>query len=277
MKCTRTEKFLPLYIAGDLTGRRARAVESHLTACEKCRGVAGEYRASRELLRAATLPPDFDGAFYEEIRRSVLAHIRRDHTPAPPYGFARLFNARLAYAASLALLLIVAALALNSYSRRTFQGDAPQSMHANVNGERQTTASMNTPPATMTGDNHRPAPRQVKEVAGLATRTRRAQRASKSSLPQPKANIENGQKGSLRGLQTASRMPSHSGRNPHASNVAAKARANAAELALAGGSGDATAAAAAPEVSRIEIQTSDPNIRIIWLSPATQDQARPLK
>jgi hypothetical protein len=34
----------------------------------------------------------------------------------------------------------------------------------------------------------------------------------------------------------------------------------------------------APEVSRIEIQTSDPNIRIIWLSPKPDDAAtQPLK
>ena len=34
--------------------------------------------------------------------------------------------------------------------------------------------------------------------------------------------------------------------------------------------------AAQPEVSRIEIQTSDPNIRIIWLSPKIE-AAQPLK
>jgi hypothetical protein len=35
--------------------------------------------------------------------------------------------------------------------------------------------------------------------------------------------------------------------------------------------------AAQPGVSRIEIQTSDPNIRIIWLSPGTEDPAGTLK
>jgi hypothetical protein len=33
--------------------------------------------------------------------------------------------------------------------------------------------------------------------------------------------------------------------------------------------------ATAPEVTRIEIQTADPNIRIIWLTPKPQDATNP--
>jgi hypothetical protein len=274
MKCTRVEKFLPLYITGDLTGRRRRrrAVENHLSACEKCRLAAGEYRASRELFRAAALSPDFDAAFYEEIRTSVLAQIRRDRTPAPPSRFSTLFNARLAYAASFALLFIVAALALHNYPRRTPEDGTQQKLIAGEDRARPTVpATIKTPPPTPPESKERPIPRPLDESARVAASSGR--RAPKSPLPGSHAKIESAQTASLRGLHVTSRAPSRVRRNSPALPVAATAQAEA--IAAQGASG--RAANALPEVSHIEIQTSDPNIRIIWLSPDTKDQARPLK
>jgi len=275
MKCTRVEKFLPLYIAGDLTGRRrSRAIENHLAACEKCRRVAGEYHASRELFRAATLSPDFDGAFYEEIRNSVLAQIRRDRTPAPPSVFSRLFDVRLAYAASLASLLIAATLALHSYPSRTPEDGTRRRMIAIVNRERPATQpTIKTPRATRTGSDELTTPRPFDELARGTTGTGR--RAPKRLLPKLNANIEDARNGLLSGLNTTRRTPSTAGRNPLAPPADATDRANAKEIAALAGSGGETSAQ--PEVSRIEIQTSDPNIRIIWLSPNREDPAQPLK
>jgi hypothetical protein len=280
MKCTRVEKFLPLYAAGDLTGRRReRAVEQHLAACAPCRRAAAEYQASRELFRAAALSPDFDGAFYEELRSSVLARIKRDRTLAPPSGFSKLFAARFAYAASLALLLLVAALALHSYTRRTPEDDARQKMIAAANRERPATAAtIETPAETRTQSDVRPTTRPFEESARRTT-NRSERRASKSSLSEPGGNIESARNGSLPSLNTTPRTPSTARRNPLAPTVAAivaTTRKNAGEMAATRGGVDG-ATAAQPEVSRIEIQTSDPNIRIIWLSPQTGDTARPLK
>jgi hypothetical protein len=276
MKCTRVEKFLPLYAAGDLTGRRReRAVEQHLAACESCRRAAAEYRASRELFRAAALSPDFDGAFYEELRNSVLARIRRDRTLAPPSGFSRLFNARFAYAASLALLLVAATLALHSYTRRTPEDGARQKMIAGANRERPAApAAIKTQAETRTQNDERPAPRPFEEHARRTTGRQR--RTAKSSLSSPGGNIENARDSSPPGLNTTTRTASNARRNPLAPWVAAvAARGNGGEIAATGGGDGGTAAQ--PEVSRIEIQTSDPNIRIIWLSPGAEDAARPLK
>jgi hypothetical protein len=72
-----------------------------------------------------------------------------------------------------------------------------------------------------------------------------------------------------------SRTPSTVRRNPLAPVSGATERANAQEIATTNGSGGEMNAQ--PEVSRIEIQTSDPNIRIIWLTPATETPAQPLK
>lgn len=79
---------------------------------------------------ATTLPPDFDGAFYEGIRRGVLAEIERPRlAPPPPARFASFFNARFAYAASLAFVIAaVAALSLHSYVGRKSEEVARKNM-----------------------------------------------------------------------------------------------------------------------------------------------------
>jgi hypothetical protein len=273
MKCTRVEKFLPLYVADDLTGRRRkRAVENHLAACERCRRAAAEYHASREMFRASALPPDFDGAFYEEIRNSVLARVTSDRTLAPPGRLSGLFHARLAYAASLALLFVAAALSLHSYTRRTPEEGARRKMIANANHERPAIpATIKTPQASRPDANDRQIPRLAREPARETTGGER--RAPKSSPRVPRENIESAGNKATAAAPGARRAPVRDGRNPPAPIVAATARANAGEVAAAKGGG----ANARPEVSRIEIQTSDPNIRIIWLSAGAEDPARPLK
>jgi anti-sigma factor RsiW len=293
MKCTRVEKFLPLYAAGDLGGRRReRAVEKHLAACEPCRRTAAEYGASRELFRAAALSPDFDGAFYEELRNSVLARIRRDRTLAPPSRFSALFNARFAYAASLALILIAAALALHGYTRRTPEDGARQKFVADANQARpatpatiktpttiETPATIQTPAETRTQSDERPTTPPFDESARGTTTMGGERRASRSSLPNARANVEQARSVSSRSLHTTTRAPANARLNPPAPTVAARAaRGNTGEIAAkrSVGRGNETKAAQ-PEVSRIEIQTSDPNIRIIWLSPHAEDAARPLK
>lgn len=273
MKCTRVEKFLPLYVAGDLAGRRGRTVENHLATCEECRLSADEYRASRDMFSAATLSPDFEGAFYDEIRNSVLAQIRHDHTLAPPFAFYRFFNTRLAYAASLSLLLIAAALTLHSYVRRTSEDGERAPVIANVERERPTPpTALKTPQAAWPESDERRTARPFKESARVATS--KARRATKSSLPGVRTGIENARNKAKAVLPFAPHTPPAVGRNPHALTVAAAGRAKAEEINA--GSGNNGETNAPPEVSRIEIQTSDPNIRIIWLSRGVEDSAQPL-
>ncbi|HEY9402589.1 MAG TPA: zf-HC2 domain-containing protein [Pyrinomonadaceae bacterium] len=273
MKCTRVEKFLPLYIADDLTGRRrTRAVENHLAACEGCRRAADEYRASREMFRASALAPDFDGAFYEELRNSVLARVASDRTPVPPGRFSRLFDVRLAYAASLALLFIVAALSLHSYTRHAPEEGATQKMIANANRERPTTPeTVKTTPAIRPSGNDRPTPRPAVEPAPETTG--RERRASKSLPPAPHRNIERAGNKSSPGSPLTGHAPLRDSVNLPAPATPSTTQANAGEMAVRDGGGTN----ARHEVSRIEIQTSDPNIRIIWLSPGAEDPAQPLK
>jgi hypothetical protein len=277
MRCTRVEKFLPLHIAGDLAGRRTeRRVANHLATCGSCRAVAAEYAASRNLVRAAaTLPPDFDGAFYEELRRSVLDEIRRGRTRlAPPTsaGFASLFNARFAYAASLAFVVAAfAALSLHSYIGRESLDVARPDLIANANRECIGTPAVTPAPFSTQakGDG-----RQTLSLASETTReTKNAgERSAKSSSPPRRVKHGNAQNATGRSVDLTKHAPDHVQRNSLAPTIAATT-ANAAESARSSGETEA-----AHEVSRIEMQTSDPNIRIIWLSPKPDDAtAQPLQ
>lgn len=279
MKCTRVEKFLPLHVAGDLTGRRARrAVTKHLTTCAACRHAVDEYDASRKLLRAAALPPDFGGAFYEEIRNNVLAQIKRDRTLAPPpfARFSSLFNVRLAYAASLGLIIFAAALSFYSYTRRTDEEATRQKMIVNANGQSSATpVATVTPPAVAQQERKDWQTSQASIGRAGGTTGEGGGRGAKSPLRKRPARIESLRSGAQPNLMLAGHTPSNAGRNPRAPNSAGTSQAtNPRELAT--GSNGGTATTELTEISRIEIQTSDPNIRIIWLAPGT-DSAQPLK
>jgi hypothetical protein len=275
MRCTRVEKFLPLYVAGDLAGRRAeRHIARHLATCERCRGLAEEYDASRDFARAAaaTLPPDFDGAFYAELRRSVLSEITRERTRlAPPHtfaGFASLFNPRFAYAASVALLLVaVAALSLHSYVNR-------KSDIAKVTDERNVTPAATPVSTKPTASSDRRTVAPVEKT--VAENTGAGSRQPPKPLPSKRRadGSSDAQNETRRSPNVANNAPAYARRNPLAPVVAARdERTEQVESSNSGG-----AETAAPEVSRIEIQTSDPNIRIIWLSPRPDaDVAQPLK
>lgn len=280
MRCTRVEKFLPLYTAGDLTGgRRRRAVEQHLATCEACRRAALEYQESRELFRAAAaLSTDFDGAFYEELRSSVLARIRHDRTLAPPSAFTGRFGARLVYAASLVSLALAAALALDAYMRRTPEGGARQNVFADAKRvQPPTPALLESSDAARPRSDDVPTPRPSGEFARGTTG--KARRAAKSSFTQRGVNIESAQNGSPARLRMTSRTPATTNaRDTLAPTTAvASVRGSVAEMAAAGEGGRSGVTTAQAGVSRIEIQTSDPNIRIIWLSPATEDPAGTLQ
>jgi hypothetical protein len=286
MRCTRVEKFLPLYVAGDLAGHRAeRRVANHLATCERCSDAATEYDASRDLVRAATLPPDFDAAFYEEIRRTVLAEITRGRTRlAPPasHGFASLFNARFAYAASLALVVAaLAALSLQGYIGRKSEEALRPHVIANVNRESDgTAAATSTPVSNQARDGVRQSSSPVRMTAREANQ-RRAQ-AAKSSSMQRRADGGDAQNERPRSVNLAKHAPVTGLLYQDPARKSLSPRVGVA-WDLSGS--DTTslrrhspATDDAPEVSRIEIQTADPNIRIIWLSPKPDDAvAQPLK
>jgi hypothetical protein len=266
MKCEEAEANLSLYVAGDIErpGERER-IAAHLEGCEACRALASGWEASQRLLRLHE-PPEFDAAFFDAVRRDVLSRISE---PPPPSLFARLlgqpFGRRtLTYAAAFSLL--VCAVIVTSHFRRRAHTPPVEVARKDEGGPRKTETGRTERPGPRAheggtkGDDDiaprprpNPTPRRVVRQADAAPK-RAARRAEKSAAP-PES----------RDTGEAARASNDGGVN----NVPP-----GPEPKVAGSPKRVETAA----VSRIELQTSDPNIRIIWLSPQrATDSAPPSK
>jgi hypothetical protein len=253
VSCGRAEKLVPLYAAGDLpSNRRGRAVAAHVAACAACAALAEEFRASREWARAAGAVPEFGEEFYEGLRASVLDEISRDTRPAapsrltlPPAAFA---GRRLAFAASLAAAACALAFAFYFLSgpRRPQREDIAA---APPGGE------LVGPPQRV---RNAPAPHDVPAQEEHRRRRQPSPRAAPRD-ERPARPTERRGGGSYKRTPTLLRRPSDPAREPELTASADDARQTVAPSARR---------AETASVSRIEIQTADPNIRIIWLAPA---------
>jgi anti-sigma factor RsiW len=73
-QCYRFERLLTAYADGELTGRRARAVERHLAGCPACARALDSLRASDRLLRGAGVPavsPERWDAFRRDLTAAL--------------------------------------------------------------------------------------------------------------------------------------------------------------------------------------------------------------
>lgn len=254
--CKRMAQMISLYVAGDLAGARERAVGAHLLACEQCRRVAEEFSKSSSLLTQACTPPEFGADFYSGIRAAVLGEITRDRTPSKP----SLFRRRWLYATVFAVVVIAfwALLQHGSTRRQTQQAFA----FAPQVADRQTADHAN-------GTNSSSAP-QFFESPQLPRRSGGA-RGTLKDQPQKVWTLAKARGRQFEPVKTPD-LPDTAKMAPGKQAPRAMPRSSAGptapELAVFGlPPSSPTGRASAPQVSRIEIQTADPNIRIIWLAP----------
>lgn len=252
--CERARDLMPLRAttdaeaAGDLEKRRADELAAHVSTCVDCRRLAREFTESRALLADACDVPEFGEAFYAQIRGTVLDEIkraRRRRTPTSPTPFiASLFRYRWAYAASLALLLLACGLTLRHYRR-----DAGAGAQQIANGSQREVGITPTSRVTF----------------------------GATPIRAPQTTGPSGVSGALSIGRGSHELPTHRRAAPAPKRPAARRLeqrmqvepTQLTEVARAPVSVETATSAAAPasEVSRIEIQTADPNIRIIWLAP----------
>lgn len=248
MNCKHVQELLPLYVARDLEEKRAQMVTTHVQSCAECAGSADEYRETRQLLQQFA-PPPFSEAVYTGIRQRVLRDIEREAT-AP--GLARLleglFRPRLRWAVATALLLVVSVFAFYFIANR-----------ANDRRDRQQVADSGGKVAGPTstsikGSNGLPPASSVKNkgpVQGLVDRAHQSQRRKGiGGAPDRSATVTSADTRSI----TAEALPN--GNNLAEPN--AFPAPTTSEKAL-----------------RVEMQTNDPNIRIIWFTPQTTKKDSP--
>jgi putative zinc finger protein len=240
MNCRRIEELIPLYVEGDLGEHGASEMRSHIESCEACRGLVSEYEASQAWLRAAE-PPDFDEAFVDTIRAGVMRELAARET-APPFA-ERLWQwlaPRRLVAATAALLLIFAAILLFVLVNR--------SRISQPEGQKATTQPQ-------------PAVENRKEIVNPTPDGKQATNQSGPRTPHFGAALR--VRHTKRDAGRAAKPQEHliAQQPPDALPAAPKLDGN-----------DASQSA---DRLRIEIQTADPNIRIIWFAPKPTDAERP--
>jgi hypothetical protein len=235
MNCRRIEKLIPLYVGGDLDAGKADAVLAHASTCARCGGLVAEYEQSRRWLRSYT-PPDFDDASLEGLKQSVLARIEGQRTPASFLnGLAGRWAQGLAIASASAALIALAALAFYAYQHKTNE----------VSGREDLAAGSDVKPAD---PSH--------EIASKPEVTKRAPGAG--SVRKPGRHTAYAARVAVAAAGVKGR-----GRPVERLDVKEARQVSSWEMkdALPGERGTS------PGMLRIEIQTNDPRIRIIWFSP----------
>jgi len=236
MNCKRVEELLPLYVGHDLEDERAMLVTAHVRTCTQCARSAQEYRETNQLMQRFE-PPQFSEATYLAVRNSVLREIEREsNTTALLRFIARPFQPRTMWAVSTAVVLAVCLFAYYFIANRT-------------SGQRYEQASAASQPDKF---KDLPAP-SGKDLKPALTGTEGVPSALARSSRKPRLN------------QTVW----HSRGAGETPAVPVKS-AQYSPVGRTSPTGDSSVTS--DKTLRLEIQTSDPNVRIIWFShPSTRE------
>lgn len=239
LNCKRTARMISLYVAGDLVGAPEREVATHLAACDACRRLAEEFSESSSLLTEACAPPEFGAEFYSGIRHVVLSRIASDQMVSKP----SFFRPRWLYATAFAALIIVSAVMLQHYvsARRKTPPDVPTVKVQPRSGPMEVSSP---------GKKHELRGRrsgQSNNILASASRHGSSRHPEETGTPDTLVAVQAARVGSTQ------------------IEPATQSVANVGPVTLE----------ASSQVSRIEIQTADPNIRIIWLSPRESHEPAP--
>ena len=242
MNCKRIETLIPLYVEGNLEPEIEEAVLSHLKSCAGCGKLAEEYAESQSSLRLHA-PPDFNEAFYAGIRHRVLSEIEIENS-RPSFFQSLVFGLRWKPAlAALMLMIIFGSVAIYFLSDETKpQIDSVELVKDEKPGE-ENPQPAKTPEEPYRIDKDNVAKNEdQKKSTGPARR-----KVPRRTQPEPELPIE-----PLSSEDIIAFDPFERYEPPVEDPI--------------------TTGATAPEgTTRIEIQTSDPNIRIIWFAPKKVD------
>lgn len=244
MNCKQIQESLPLYVGGELEERRAQSVALHLQSCADCAGIAGEYFESRELLKEFHAPV-FSESVYAGIRSRVLREIESESAASGlwqvPAGF---FRPRPAWALASVLLIAVAAGIYFIANRRSASDPAPKSVAVSpIPSTPPVKTGIQSAPQRTTGPNAFSSPSKATPVR---------HRLQRHTHPNVIIDPANSVAANTLGVpSTTNSDPVNSvGTLPAADSTAAK-------------------------TLRMEMQTKDPNVRIIWFAQQQEPKRAP--
>jgi putative zinc finger protein len=241
MLCAHAEKLIPLFAGDDLPARETEALRLHLESCVNCRRLSAEFEESREWLCGFNTP-QFDEAMLYGMRDSVLRDIGRIENRSRRFQWITQispgWNLRFVFAASLALLLFCALFSL-VINRR-------QSPHDPVSTKAKLSPGK-TPADGASSDKQIAVDKPVRRKF----RRKPIKHAPEESIPIEATRIEPDL--ITQNMETV---------DPNADQAAVLDPAN-------------TDPTPNRNMLRIEIQTADPNIRIIWFAPKSDAAPNP--
>lgn len=241
MNCKQVEELLPLYAGRDLEEKRAMLVTEHLQTCVACARVADEYRESVQLTEQFA-PPVFSEAVYAGIRQRVQREIETEAmAPAWSQTITSLLRPRLTWAIASVLLIAVSLFAIYFIVSRG--NDEPQ--------------LADKPPAKVqpgTKERSNSGPQGGNRVDLPPVNTgRKEQQLAGGPQPQRKKSRDTFE-GRMESVGAKSRDAMSAANNvlPQPSNLPEPMLFPPGDSAALG------------KTLRVEIQTKDPKIKIIW-------------
>jgi hypothetical protein len=241
MNCRRIEQLLPLYAGGDLKSSLATRIASHLEWCGRCNWLADEFKESQSWLRSYESPV-FDEAFVGDLKQRVLEGVAEPRSRASVLtSWIGQWNRRQVLALAATCFVVAAMLALYTYQSRVKLDSNIVSKVSSREDSPETKGKPVSKPAS--GASFKAGQVAAKRHHSFKSQTAGSEIASRHLEAPPKRPDEGG-----------------------------SAHANAIEQL----DNSSDVPADSREMLRIEIQTSDPNIRIIWFSPKEVDR-QPIK
>jgi hypothetical protein len=236
MNCKNVEELLPLFVGRDLEAERAGQLNAHIQSCIECGRSAREYVEANQLLKSFE-PPQFGEATYAAVRGNVLREIERKSSAPGLFEFLRRpVPLQVRWAVSVAVMVVVCAFAYYFLADRTRQPDYRPQLTANRGPGKKD-----------------PLSEQV-NTGTVAVRTTSAKKPHR-----PTSNL----------LAQASGHSTRAGGTPAVPvRTASYSLAEPKDASL-------NTPATSDKTLRLEIQTSNPNIRIIWFSHPPNTEGSP--
>lgn len=229
MNCKQVEKLLPLHVAGDLEANKSAIIAAHLTNCAACQTQTELFSASQNWLQNLSAP-EFTATQFAQIRTKVFAQIEASEVQKIAHLW---FVWQLKFGFAATVLFLVAGITIYMAQQ------SPLKIVEVV----QDSSVLRTPPS-LTAAARSTIPRTV------ATRS-----TSRTNRKKPAKLI-----GAL-----AASSPIKPEVIALTEELAVDSAALASELPALQTSNEQPQTET-PEMLRIEIQTADPNIRIIWFA-----------
>lgn len=249
MNCKQVEELLPLYAGGDLEEKRATLVTEHLQTCVACARVADEYCEAVQLTQQFA-PPVFSEGLYAGVRQRVLREIETEAmAPVWSQTFANLFRPGLTWAIAGMLLIVVSMFAIYFI---VIRGNADQQLVKNPPAKVQPAIDERSNPGPQGGTRAAPSP-------SVQSGEKEQQL---SGVPQPQRKRS---RDTLRINTVAAKSPEEMST---ANNVLPQSTNLPEPMVFPHRDSGALS-----KTLRVEIQTKDPNIRIIWF---VQQETKPV-